>query len=115
MSTPIDASFYAVYRDLLFEFLAELRTMSQSATTLDAFQRALQTFCDELRPWLTPADVPPAPAAVFSLFTDCMINEETDITTVQLSPEGKAFFRAWVRRQTVLAEAAAHINPGRSH
>ena len=44
------------------------------------------------------------PRAVFSLFDDCIINEETDLITVQLSPEGEAFFRAWVHRQAVLTD-----------
>jgi hypothetical protein len=55
------------------------------------------------------------PRAVFSLFDDCIINEETDLITVQLSPEGEAFFRAWVHRQAVLTDPVQRVDPDRSH
>jgi len=103
-----------MYHELLLEFLAEL-FQATGAETPETFQRAVQTFCDALRPWLTPADVLSAPRAVFSLFADCTIDEETVLTTIQLSPEGEAFFRAWVRRRAVLTDATAHTAPGRSH
>lgn len=115
MRSPSDATFQTLYRELLLEFLAELFTATCTSETPAAFQRAVQTFCEELHPWLTPADVPSAPRVVFALFADCTINEETDLTTVRLSPEGEAFSQAWVRRHAVLTEAAGHTAPGRSH
>ena len=93
---------YGMYRTLLLEFRAELLNATYTMDMPDAFQRVVQTFCDELRPWLIPTEVPPEPPAVFSLFDNCSIDEATDITTVQLSLEGEVFFRAWVRRQAVL-------------
>lgn len=115
MTTPTNASFQTMYRELLLEFLAELLNATYTLEKPDAFQRAVQTFCDELHPWLTPEDIPTEPRAVFSLFADCTLNKETDLSTVELSPEGEAFFRAWVRRQAVLANAAVHTEAGRTH
>jgi hypothetical protein len=110
-----DSAFQTMDRELLLEFLAELFNATHTTDTTDAFQRVVQTFCDELRPWLTPMDVPPEPRAVFSLFEDCNIDEATDITTVQLSPEGRAFFRAWVRRQAVQTETGGRSGPQWGH
>jgi hypothetical protein len=115
MSTPHDAAFPTVYRELLLHFLAEVLTVTQAAASPDAFQRALQSYCDELRPWVMPADVPPESRAVFSLLDECTIDEATDLTTVRLSPEGEALFQAWVRRQAVLTHAGIVTDPGRTH
>jgi hypothetical protein len=110
-----DDAFSTVYHELLLHFLAEVLTVTQPAATPQAFQQALQSYCDELRPWVMPADVPPDARAVFSLLDDCTIDEVTDLTTVRLSPEGEAFFRAWVRRQAVLTRAGLMTDPGRTH
>lgn len=115
MTPPTTSSFEAMYRELLLEFLAELLNATSTSETPDAFPCAVQTFCDELRPWLTPDDLPTEPRAVFSLFVDWTINMETEVSTVQLSPEGEAFFRAWVRRQAVLVETTAPTEPEPSH
>jgi hypothetical protein len=110
-----DPAFQTMFRALLLEFLAELLNAPHKMDTPDAFQRVVQTFCDELRPWLTPMDMPPEPRAVFSLFKDCNIDEATDMTTVQLSPEGEASFRAWVRRQAVQTETGRRRGPHWGH
>ncbi len=115
MITLLNSSFQTMYRELLLEFLAELFNATHTTDTRDAFQRVVQTFCDELRPWLTPLDMPPEPRAVFSLFEDCSIDEAMDITTVQLSSEGNAFFRAWVRRQAVQTETGRLSGPHWGH
>lgn len=104
-----------MYRDLLLHFLAEVLTVTDSAATPEAFQHVLQGYCNDLRPWLTPADAPPDVRTVFSLVEDCTINAETDLTTVRLSPEGEAFFRAWVRRQVVLSQVGQATDPDVSH
>jgi hypothetical protein len=104
-----------LYRDLLLQFLAELMAVTDSDTTDESFQRAFQTYFNDLRPWLTPADASNTFRAVFPLFSECTINEEIDMTTVRLSPEGEAFFRAWVRRQAVLTEAGRNTDSGRTH
>ena len=99
MATLNTEVLHTMYRALLLEFLAELLNATSTTDTPEAFQRVVQAFCDELRPWLTQADVPPEPRATFSLFDSCNIDEVSDMATVQLSPEGEAFFRAWVRRR----------------
>src|SRR5215813_12725261 len=115
MTTPSNDNLHTMYRALFLEFLAELLNATSTTDTTEAFQRVVQTFCDDLRPWLTPTDVPPEPRAVFSLLDECCIDDITDVTTVQLSPEGEAFFRAWVRRQAVLMDTRRYGNPERSH
>jgi len=115
MTTPTTFTFRTMYRELLLEFLAELFNATHTPETPNALQGAVQTFCDELRPWLTPLDMPPEPRAVFSLFEDCSIDEAMDITTVQLSSEGNAFFRAWVRRQAVQTETGRLSGPHWGH
>src|SRR5215471_2948031 len=94
----------ALYRALLLEFLADLLTATHTADTPGASHHAVQSFCEELRPWLTPADGPSEPRAVFSLLAAYTLEEATDLLTVQLSPEGEAFFRAWERRPAVQSE-----------
>jgi hypothetical protein len=112
MVKQLQDSFPSIYRDHVIEFLAELMNATHTATTPDAFQRAVQAYCDDLRPWMVPEDMPSTPRANFSLFAECTINEDTEGITVQLSPEGEAFFRAWIRRQAVMAETGSLVNPG---
>ena len=115
MSKYMDNAFYSLYRDLLLHFLADLMTATNTAASLEAFERAFQAYFDDLSPWVFPADAPSTPRAVFPLFAECTMNEDTEVTAVRLSPEGEAFFRAWVRRQTVQMEVAFATDPGRAH
>ena len=55
------------YRDLVVHFLAEVMRTTIDVENQAAFQRALQTYCDSLRPWLAPTDGPPNPRVVLSL------------------------------------------------
>ena len=113
--TPDTEALPALYHTLLLEFLAELLTATQATTTPAAFHHAVQRFCDELRPWLRPEDAPSEPRAVFSLLAEYTMKEATDLVTVQLSPEGEAFFRAWVRRQAVHRETGRGWGPEEGH
>jgi hypothetical protein len=79
------------------QFLAELRQSTMEYQTKAAFQQALQTYCDNLRPWLEPRDSPPNPRAIFSLLEDYTVDETGDNVTVVLSLEAEALFRAWLR------------------
>lgn len=113
--TPDTDTLLALYHRLLPEFLAALFAATHTADTPDAFQHAVQRFCDELCPWLMPEDGPPEPRAIFSLLAEYTLEETTDLVTVQLSPEGEAFFRAWVRRQAVHTETGRGWGPEEGH
>jgi len=58
----------AVYHELALEFVAELMEVTHGADTDTAFQQALQTYVDELRPWLRDRDLPEIARSTFSLF-----------------------------------------------
>jgi hypothetical protein len=107
-----DEQFRALYSDLVLEFMAELMTVTQGATTDTAFQRALQGYVEELRPWLNEQDTPSTPRPAFSLFTSCEVTEDGETINVVLSPEGEAVFRAWVRRQAVVSATARGQDAG---
>ena len=62
-----------------------------------AYQRATQAFVDELSPWMPPVDAPIRSHA--TLFSRLEIDEQTDLISVDFTPEGLAYFRAWLRRQ----------------
>jgi hypothetical protein len=115
MSQYLNDLFPVLSHDFVLPFLAELMNQTQTATTPEAFQHAVQTYCDELRPWVLPGDVPPTPRAVFSLYEECTIREDTDEILVRFSPEGAAFFRAWLRRQGVMEATAQAKGDGWSH
>jgi hypothetical protein len=104
-----------LYQDLVTQFLAELMLATHDEPTQEAFQRATQSYCDNLRPWLDPGDCPTPPRAVFSLFEDYAFDDEADQIAVRLSPEGYAFFRAWLRRQHDLVRAGAYPHKGWSN
>jgi hypothetical protein len=112
MSQQLDNHCQLLDRDDVVQFLAELMTATQGATTPPAFQRAVQAYCEELRPWVLPADVPPTPRAVFSLFEECTMDEETDAIQVRFSPEGAVFFRAWQRQRGIMAATGRVNDPG---
>jgi len=89
------------HRDLVVRFLAELMRATIDVENHDEFRRALQTYCDSLRPWLEPADGPPNPRAVFSLLEDFSFDATCEQASVVLSPEAEALFEAWLRRKKV--------------
>ncbi len=95
----------AVRRDLIVRFLAELMQVTGNPKNQEAFQAALQAYCDSLRPWLDTDDGPPNPRAVFSLLEDCTFDETGENITVVLSPEAEALFRAWLRRNKIWSDA----------
>ena len=91
--------------DLVVQFLADLMRATLDHHDHAAFQRALQSYCDNLRPWLTPSDGPPNPRAIFSLLEGCTFDESGEHITVVLSPEAETLFRAWLRRNQIAAVA----------
>jgi hypothetical protein len=104
-----------LYQDLVTEFLAELMVATQDEPTQDAFQRATQAYCDSLRPWLEPGDCSTPARALFPLFEDYAFDDDAEQITVRLSPEGYAFFRAWLRRNSDLVRAGAYPQKGWSN
>ena len=91
-------------QELILQFLAELMRATANVKNQDTFQQVLQTYCDDLRPWLEQSDYPPNPRAVFSLLDNYTIDAMGENITVVLSPEADAFFCAWLRRNKVLSE-----------
>ena len=104
-----------VYRELALEFVAELMQVTHGADTAAAFQQALQTYVDELRPWLRDRDIPETVRTTFSLFDACEESTQTDDVRIQFSPEGDALFRAWVRRQAAAMGMTHEPEPERGH
>jgi len=92
----------------------EERFMSISAFA-NAFQQALQTYVDQLRPWLRERDVPETVRSTFSLIDPCDESVQTDDLRIRFSPEGDALFRAWVRRQAAVMGVAREHAPERGH
>jgi len=52
MTMMTEDDFAALYHELAVEFVAEIMQVTYGADTTAAFQQALQTYVDELRPWL---------------------------------------------------------------
>ena len=85
-------------QEMLTEFLAELLDRASDESSEHMFQKKVQAFCDELRPWIDPSIIT-HPRAVFTLFDDLRFFDDGDTGLVKLSPEGYAFFHAWLRRR----------------
>jgi hypothetical protein len=94
-----------MHREFVIQFLADLLRATADIVNPEAFQSALQTYCDSLRPWLEPSDCPPHPRAVFSLLEECTFDATGEHMTVVLSPEAEAFFCAWLRRNKIWSVA----------
>lgn len=88
---------------LVVQFIGDVLKRTIDCPTVVAHQQALQAFLDELAPWVTPADLPPRRRQSFTLFDhlSCAPHGEDEDVWVALSPEGQAFFRAWLRQRGV--------------
>jgi len=115
MTFITEDDFAALYHELAVEFVAELMQVTRGAETAAAFQRALQTYVDELRLWLRGSDGPETVRSTFSLFDTCEESMQTDDLRIQFSPAGDALFRAWVRRQAAAMDVARTPSPERGH
>ena len=85
---------------LVCHFVAELLKHTMDIADEAAYQRELQAFLDELNPWVHPGDCPD-PRTAFTVFAQLEIDESTEAVSVAFTPEGLAFFRAWLRRQGI--------------
>ena len=92
-------------RDLVVRFLAEIFQMTGTPQDQETFQCSLQTFVDELQPWLDPSDGPPNPRAVFSLLEGFSFDADGEEVSVVLSSEAEALFNAWLRRNKIWSDA----------
>jgi hypothetical protein len=63
-----------------------------------AAERELHAFLNELEPWVDFGDCPD-PRPEFTVFARIEMDWATDIVSVVFTPEGLAYFRAWMRRQ----------------
>ena len=86
--------------DLVLRFVVALLKIEETHASERDLQAALQTFTNELGPWVSPADLDLPPRYAFSMF-DSLDMTEDDRHSVTLSPEGVALFRAWLRRQGI--------------
>jgi hypothetical protein len=103
--TDHTASTEELRRELIIHFLADIMRATIESKTPEAFQSALQAYCDDLCPWVEFRDCPSNPRAVFSLLENCTYDATGEHMTVVLSPEAEAFFRAWLRRNQILNES----------
>jgi hypothetical protein len=91
--------------ELAYQFMGEVLKRTIDAPTEEAHRHALQTFLDELSPWLSPSDLPTLLRQPFTLFDACHFEpqHDSDDETVWLarSPAGEALLRAWLRRRGV--------------
>jgi len=97
-----------IRRGLIVRFMAELLAITGNLKDQDAFQSSLQTFVNELQPWLDPSDGPPNPRGVFSLLEDFSFDATGEEISVVLSPEAEALFKAWLRRNKIWSDAGLH-------
>ena len=84
---------------LAYRFVADLLARTRDCGDDDAaHQRTVHAFLDELRPWVHAADCP-APRDTFTVFSEMSLDPDTETVSVAFTPEGRAFFRAWLRRR----------------
>jgi hypothetical protein len=82
---------------LVCRFVADVLDRTLDIADDAAYQRALQAFVDELRPWMPPIVGPARSHA--PLFSRMDLDEDTGQVSVVMTPEGLACFRGWLRRQ----------------
>ena len=86
---------------LVVRFVAALLQRTLDCPTVEAHQHALQGFLDDLRPWISPADLPTLLEQPFTLFDHLALTPRGDDENVwvALSPGGAIVFRAWLRQR----------------
>jgi hypothetical protein len=83
---------------LACRFMADLLKRTMGIVDDDAYRREVQAFCNELKPWVQPGDCP-HPRPEFTVFSRIDMDDKNDTISVSFTPEGLAFFRAWLRRR----------------
>ena len=92
---------HAPSHGLVVQFVAALLQRTLGCPTVEAHQHALQSFLDDLTPWISPAEHPTLLAQPFTLFDHLTFTPRSDDedVSVTLSPGGKVVFRAWLRQR----------------
>ena len=85
---------------LACRFMAELLNRTMDIVDDVAYQCEVHAFLDTLKPWVHPGDCP-EPHAKFTVFSRIEVDHMTERMSVVFTPEGLAFFRAWLRRQGI--------------
>jgi hypothetical protein len=95
------AADHAPSHGLVVQFVAALLQRTLGCPTVEAHQHALQSFLDDLTPWISPAEHPTLLAQPFTLFDHLTFTPRGDDedVSVALSPGGKVVFRAWLRQR----------------
>ncbi len=93
----------APHHALVMQFIAALLQRTLDCPTVAAHQQALQSFLDDLTPWINPVELPTLLAQPFTLFAHLAFTPNGDgddeDMTVALSPGGAIVFRAWLRQR----------------
>jgi hypothetical protein len=93
----------APHHALVMQFVAALLQRTLGCRTDEAHQQALQGFLDELRPWISPVELPTLLGQPFMLFDHLAFTPHGDgdneDVQVALSPGGEVVFRAWLRQR----------------
>src|SRR4029450_13830755 len=88
---------------LVMQFVAALLQRTPGCPTVEAHQQALQSFLDDLTPWISPVELPTLVQQPFALFDHLAFTPHGDgddeNVSVALSPGGKVVFRAWLRQR----------------
>ena len=92
MTMMTEDDFAALYHELAVEFVAEIMQVTYGADTTAAFQQALQTYVDELRPWLCERDVPETVRSTFSLLMPVTNRSKPMTCACSSRPKGTHFF-----------------------
>jgi hypothetical protein len=93
----------APHHTLVMQFVAALLQRTLGCPTVEAHQHALQSFLDDLTPWISPADLPTLLEQPFTVFDHLAFTphgeSDDEEVSVALSPGGAIVFRAWLRQR----------------
>ena len=86
---------------LVMPFVAALLQRTLDCPTVAAHQQALQSFLDDLTPWISPVELPTLLEQPFTVFDHLAFTPRGDDedVSVALSPGGAIVFRAWLRQR----------------
>ena len=93
----------APHHALVMQFIAALLQRTLGCPTVEAHQHALQSFLDDLTPWISPVELPTLLEQAFTLFDHLEFTPteagDDETVSVAFSPGGAVVFRAWCRQR----------------